>query len=63
LVHGTHHLSRLSLGEIEQVREFPDDLAPVQVDDEGTTMTERAAARCGFTSRPAGPTSTWSTAT
>jgi endonuclease/exonuclease/phosphatase family metal-dependent hydrolase len=33
-------LSRLALGNVEQVSEFPDGLAPVQVDDEGTTMAE-----------------------
>jgi endonuclease/exonuclease/phosphatase family metal-dependent hydrolase len=33
-------LSRLALGDVEQVSEFPDGLAPVQVDDEGTTMAE-----------------------
>jgi endonuclease/exonuclease/phosphatase family metal-dependent hydrolase len=33
-------LSRLELGEIEQLREFPEGLAPVQVDDEGTTLAE-----------------------
>jgi endonuclease/exonuclease/phosphatase family metal-dependent hydrolase len=33
-------LSRLGLGEVEQLREFPDGLVPVQVDDEGATMAE-----------------------
>jgi endonuclease/exonuclease/phosphatase family metal-dependent hydrolase len=33
-------LSQLALGNVEQVSEFPDGLAPVQVDDEGTTMAE-----------------------
>ena len=33
-------LSRLQLADVEQVSEFPDGLAPVQVDDEGTTMAE-----------------------
>jgi endonuclease/exonuclease/phosphatase family metal-dependent hydrolase len=33
-------LSRLAFGEVEQLREFPDGLAPVQVDDEGTTIAE-----------------------
>jgi endonuclease/exonuclease/phosphatase family metal-dependent hydrolase len=33
-------LSRLALGDVEQVREFPEGLAPVQVDDQGTTMAE-----------------------
>jgi endonuclease/exonuclease/phosphatase family metal-dependent hydrolase len=32
-------LSRLGLGDVERVGEFP-DLAPVQVDDQGTTMAE-----------------------
>jgi endonuclease/exonuclease/phosphatase family metal-dependent hydrolase len=33
-------LSRLELGEIGQLREFPEGLSPVQVDDQGTTMAE-----------------------
>ena len=43
-------LSRLVLGGIEQVGEFPDGLEPIQVDDEGTTMApmrRRAAAQDG----------------
>ena len=33
-------LSRLALAQVEQVREFPERLAPVQVDDEGATLAE-----------------------
>jgi endonuclease/exonuclease/phosphatase family metal-dependent hydrolase len=33
-------LSRLALGNVEQLHQFPDGLAPVQVDDQGTTMAE-----------------------
>jgi hypothetical protein len=56
-------LSRLALGDVEQVREFPDGLAPVQIDDEGTTMAEMGRGRCGFASSPTSATSTWSAAT
>lgn len=42
-------IARLPLGNIEQVVDFPDKLAPVQVDDDGTTMSEmgRPALRVG----------------
>ena len=40
-------LSRLELSEVEHVGNFPDHLAPVQVDDEGATVGRWAAARCG----------------
>ena len=33
-------LSRLELAEVEQAREFPDQLAPVQVDDEGAIVAQ-----------------------
>ncbi len=33
-------LSRLALGDLEQVVDFPDKLRPVQVDDDGTAMRE-----------------------
>ena len=33
-------LSRLELAEIDQVRAFPEHLAPVQVDDEGATVVQ-----------------------
>jgi len=33
-------LSRLELAEVDQVREFPERLAPVQVDDEGATVAQ-----------------------
>jgi len=35
-------LSRLPFAEVEQVREFPEHLAPVQVDDEGATVAQMA---------------------
>ena len=42
-------LSRLALAEVEQLRAFPERLAPVQVDDEGATLAEmgRSAYVCG----------------
>jgi hypothetical protein len=33
-------LSRLALAEVEQVREFPEGLAAVQVNDDGDTLAE-----------------------
>jgi hypothetical protein len=44
-------LSRLALGDVEQLREFAPGLEPVQVDDEGTTLAEmgRGALRVRVT--------------
>ena len=36
---GSASLSRLALSDLEQVVEFPDTLRPVQIDDDGTTMS------------------------
>jgi len=33
-------LSRMAIGDVEQLREFPDGLRPVQVDDDDTTIAE-----------------------
>jgi hypothetical protein len=55
--------SRVALGDVEQVGEFPDGLEPVQVDDQGTTMAEMGRGGCGFAFAPAAGMSTWSAAT
>ncbi len=47
-------LSRLELFEVEQVREFPEHLTPVQVDDQGATVAQmgRGALRVGERAGP-----------